>query len=184
MRKKFLGMILATTVLFGVTYVGSSQELEEVVETEDIETVQYLTKEDLSLLYTCKPTIMKTDVLELIQTEAWLLMKLGICEAGDKGVVAQYLAMMVVINRVKSKEFPNSVTEVIYQEGQFAVVTNGALDKAEPNADSHIALAWIEKGIDLSEGALYFEASSNTVNSWHNRNREFLYEKFGQRYYK
>ena len=110
-------------------------------------------------------------------------MKLGQCEAGGCAE-SQYLEMMVVINRLKSDDFPNSIKEVIYQDQQFSVVNEGKFAKAEPTVESHLALAMVEQGIDTSEGALYVEASTNSSESWHNQNKEFLYESHGQRYYK
>ena len=47
-----------------------------------------------------------------------------------------------------------------------------------------IALAMVEQGIDNSQGAIYYEASTNSSQSWHCQNREFLFEAYGQRYYK
>ena len=52
---------------------------------------------------------------------------------------------------------------------------------AHPN-DAHFALAELESGKDISEGALYFEASSKK--NWHKENRTFLFENYGQRFYK
>jgi N-acetylmuramoyl-L-alanine amidase len=39
-----------------------------------------------------------------------------------------------VLNRVDSPAWPNTIREVIYQPGQFSVVSNGALDRAYGNA--------------------------------------------------
>lgn len=48
----------------------------------------------------------------------------GECYAGKKAVG------IVVMNRVKSDEFPNTISEVIYQPGQFTPASNGSLKKA------------------------------------------------------
>lgn len=52
------------------------------------------------------------------------------CEARGEGYAGQKAVGIVVMNRVRSDSFPNSVKEVIYQRGQFSPVRNGSLDKA------------------------------------------------------
>lgn len=52
------------------------------------------------------------------------------CEARGECYAGQKAVGIVVMNRVRSNKFPNSVKEVIYQSGQFSPVRNGALSKA------------------------------------------------------
>lgn len=192
--KKILS-IMAVMLVEGLIFSHATNQPTtkvEVIETQKIEEqVHILTDEELSKLYTCKQDVRKSssEIVELDQKDAWLLMQLSRCEAGDCGVDAQYLTMMVVMNRLWSDEFPNDIYSVIYQRNadgtpQFAVIDDGKLSRSEPNADSHLALARIEQGEDASYGALYFEASTNSSESWHSQNKEFLYECYGQRYYK
>lgn len=54
----------------------------------------------------------------------------GECFAGKKAVG------IVIMNRVKSKSFPNSVKGVIYQSGQFGPVKNGSLNRSLSLYDS------------------------------------------------
>ena len=91
---------------------------------------------------------------------------------------------MVIINRLRSDEFPNTIREVLLQKNPNQFLPEEILVKQVPNADSHIALAMVEQGIDNSQGAIYYEASTNSSQSWHCQNREFLFEAYGQRYYK
>ncbi len=187
--KRVFAILLTVVMTVGCCYFGSTKKEveEEVVVTEQpeiIETdVHYLTDEELSRLYTCKQDIRHETTISFTQEEAMMLMKLAKSEAGGC-TASQYHEMMVVVNRLKSKDFPNTVKEVIYQEGQFSVVAEGKFAKAQPNLESHLALAMVERGIDWSEGSVWVEASSNTTNSWHSQNKEFLYELYGQRYYK
>lgn len=69
--------------------------------------------------------------------------------------------MEVVYNRVLSDEFPNSISAVIAQKGQFESYSNGAYEKAEPNADTHIALAQFEAHKDYDSDIIAFETSVN-----------------------
>lgn len=78
--------------------------------------------------------------------DAQLLLKTAQAEAGNQGITGQWLVMCVILNRVDSEEFPNTIEEVISQDGQFATYANGAIEKAEPTSDTHLALAYLESG--------------------------------------
>ena len=51
------------------------------------------------------------------------------CEAGIESYQGKVAVGIVVMNRVKSKQFPNTIKKVIYEKGQFSPVRNGALKK-------------------------------------------------------
>lgn len=127
-------------------------------------------------------------IIELDIQDAQLLMKLAWSEAGNQGIEGQLAIMNVVMNRVNDENFPDTVKEVVYQKSgksyQFSVVGNGVLKNAEPTEETHLALADLESGKDISQGALYFEAVTSKTKSWHRKSREFLFEDYGQRFYK
>lgn len=52
------------------------------------------------------------------------------CEAGNQSKAGKIAVGCVVMNRVKSKKFPNTVRGVIYQRHQFGPVRNGMMHKA------------------------------------------------------
>lgn len=59
-----------------------------------------------------------------------LLSSIIYCEARGESYKGQLAVGMVVMNRVRSDQFPDTVKDVIYQKGQFSPVRNGALDQA------------------------------------------------------
>ena len=59
--------------------------------------------------------------------DRYLLANLIYCEAGGEPYVGQVGVGSVVMNRVLSSVFPNTITGVIYQSGQFAPVASGRL---------------------------------------------------------
>lgn len=59
--------------------------------------------------------------------DAYLLACLVYCEAGNQSYEGQLAVANVVMNRVNSPLFPNSISEVIYQSGQFSPAANGRL---------------------------------------------------------
>lgn len=52
------------------------------------------------------------------------------CEAGNQSYAGKLAVGCVVMNRVRSHSFPNSVRGVIYQRSQFTPTRNGAMHKA------------------------------------------------------
>ena len=51
-------------------------------------------------------------------------------EAGNQSYAGKKAVGIVIMNRVKSKAFPNSVKGVVYQRGQFSPVRNGSLARS------------------------------------------------------
>ena len=62
----------------------------------------------------------------------------------------------VIINRVLSKEFPNSVKAVVYEPSQFQPVSNGAINSVKVTAETIECVDRALDGEDYSNGALYF----------------------------
>ena len=60
-------------------------------------------------------------------SEAELLAALIYCEAGGESYAGQVAVGSVVVHRVNSTYFPNSITDVIYQSGQFTPAASGKL---------------------------------------------------------
>lgn len=59
-----------------------------------------------------------------------LLAALIYCEAGNQGYEGHLAVGAVVMNRVRSGAYPNSITGVIYASGQFTPALNGKVAKA------------------------------------------------------
>ena len=95
--------------------------------------------------------------IEMSYEEAQELMKIAFCEAGNQGIEGQRFVMSVIINRVNSPDYPDSIHEVIYQPHQFA--TKG-MKTAEVTAETHLALAELETG-NLVPYIVAFEKSDN-----------------------
>lgn len=78
-------------------------------------------------------------------------------EAGNQDVYGRQLVVDVVFNRVDSDEFPDNVIDVIYQEHQFAVVTDGRIDKVTPSEDTYKAID-LECDFQTNTEVMYFSA--------------------------
>lgn len=178
-----ISLIIGMLSIRNIDNIQSDDSTENTTEYQIQKTNTVYKKLEVNYIPEPEEIVENQKVVEMNIDEAQLLMKLARSEAGDNGVEAQLLVMNVVMNRVNDENFPDSIKEVIYAKNQFSVVSNGSMKKTEPSADSHLALAKLESGEDISKGALFFESSSNTNGSWH-KTREFLFEKYGQRFYR
>jgi spore germination cell wall hydrolase CwlJ-like protein len=118
-------------------------------------------------------------------SDAYLLAKIAFGEAGGEDLEGQALVIRVVLNRVWSDDFPDSIPEVIYQTDtgiQFAATTAVDWDAWEPSESCWEALSLVESGWDESEGALYFCAGGESP--WHNNNLTELFTHGGHTFYK
>lgn len=71
----------------------------------------------------------------------------------------------VVLNRVKSSSFPNTIAGVIYQSGAFNVVDDGQINLT-PNSTAKKAAQDALNGWDPSYGAIYYFNPSTATNKW------------------
>ncbi len=74
-------------------------------------------------------------------SEQELLAALIYCEAGNQPYEGQVAVGAVVMNRVRSSAYPNTITEVIYQSGQFGPAMTGWLDSVLASG-SYTDTAW------------------------------------------
>ena len=94
-----------------------------------------------------------------------LLSRLVYGEARGEPYVGQVAVAAVVLNRVKSSSFPNTVSGVIYQSGAFDVVSDGQINLT-PNETAIKAAQDAINGWDPSYGALYYFNPSTATNKW------------------
>ena len=112
-----------------------------------------------------------------------MLAKIAMAEAEGESVEGKALVILVVLNRVWSDQFPDSIKEVIFQKNQFSPVAEGGRYwTTEPDAGCYEALELVMGGWDESQGAFYFESTGK--DGWHSRNLEFLFEFGGHRFYR
>ncbi|MEG0354488.1 MAG: cell wall hydrolase [Lachnospiraceae bacterium] len=92
--------------------------------------------------------------------EQTLLAALIFCEAGNQPYEGQVAVGAVIMNRVRSGEFANTITGVIYEAGQFGPAITGKLDRVMANGsytDASIsAAADALAGANPIGSALYF----------------------------
>lgn len=94
-----------------------------------------------------------------------LLAKLVYGEARGEPYTGQVAVAAVVLNRVKSSSFPNTISGVIYQSGAFTAVSDGQINLT-PNQTAYNAAQDALNGWDPSYGAIYYFNPSTATNAW------------------
>lgn len=94
-----------------------------------------------------------------------LLSRLVYGEARGEPYTGQVAVAAVVLNRVKSSSFPNSISGVIYQKGAFNVVDDGQINLS-PNSTAKKAAQDALNGWDPSYGSIYYFNPSTATNKW------------------
>ena len=93
---------------------------------------------------------------EMKQGELELLAACVEAEAGNQSLLGKRLVVDVILNRSEDPDFPNSVTEVIKQDGQFAVVQSGSIQVVNPSEDTWNAVYAELTGLRANENVLWF----------------------------
>ncbi len=94
-----------------------------------------------------------------------LLARLIYGEARGESYTGQVAVGAVVLNRVKSSSFPNTISGVIYQKGAFDAVADGQINLT-PNSTAIKAAQDALNGWDPSYGAIYYFNPSTATNKW------------------
>ena len=94
-----------------------------------------------------------------------LLARLIHGEARGEPYVGMVAVGAVVLNRVKSSSFPNTIAGVIYQSGAFDAVADGQINLT-PNEQSRRAARDALNGWDPTNGCLYYYNPATATSKW------------------
>ena len=86
-------------------------------------------------------------------------------EARGEPYEGQVAVGAVILNRVKSSQFPNTIAGVIYQKGAFTAVSDGQINLT-PNQTAYNAARDALNGWDPSYGSIYYFNPSTATNAW------------------
>ena len=98
-------------------------------------------------------------------SDVYLLAKLVYGEARGEPYTGQVAVAAVVLNRVKSNKFPNTIAGVIYQSGAFTAVSDGQIN-LEPNSTAYSAARDAMNGCDPTSGCLYYYNPATATSKW------------------
>ena len=98
------------------------------------------------------------------QEERQILERIVEAEAGDQDLEGRILVANVILNRVHSKHFPDTVKGVVFANRagryQFSPVSNGRYYRVTVSDKTKKAVKQALAGKDISKGALYFMCRS------------------------
>ena len=97
--------------------------------------------------------------------DRYLIAKAIHAEARGEIFEGQVAVGGVILNRVESNDFPNTIYGVIYQPYAFTAVDDGQIN-LEPNEDAYKAADFAIKGWDPSEEAIYYFNPDTATSSW------------------
>lgn len=112
----------------------------------------------------------------LTQDDIDLIAKITYLEAGNQSLTGQRAVVEVILNRVLSPKFPNTVSEVIYQKDPVQFSTASRVSQAKPGDAQYLAIEMTLKEVNpiLEPNVLFFSTHEN----W----RE-VYEQIGDHYF-
>jgi len=94
-----------------------------------------------------------------------LLASIVHAEARGESYLGKVAVAAVVINRIKSPGFPNTIKEVVYQPAAFTCVSDGQI-KLKPGLDSYRAASDAILGADPTAGSLFYLNPATASSSW------------------
>ena len=98
-------------------------------------------------------------------------------EAQGEPLLGKIAVGNVVLNRVKSAYYPNTIYGVIFDRKygvQFSPILNGTIYNT-PNFNSTLAAKICLEGFDVSDGAFFFLAPHLATSSWIPKSREYAF---------
>ena len=101
----------------------------------------------------------------IISADHRLLSRLVYAEARGESYKGQVAVAAVVLNRVASASFPNTISGVIYQSGAFSCVSNGSINNTPDSSAIRAALDALN-GWDPTGGCLYYYNPRATDDRW------------------
>jgi spore germination cell wall hydrolase CwlJ-like protein len=132
----------------------------------------------------------KEYVLDITREDYENMLRIVEAEAGGEDRMGKLLVANVIINRVKDNGFPDSVTDVIFQQEngvcQFSPIRDGRFYTVSVSDETVEAVEAALFGEDCSKGALYFmarKAADADMAAWFDKNLTRLFAYGGHEFF-
>lgn len=175
MYKRCLTKLLLMSMIFGLSWICLKElKLNRVAATQAFR-MEYLTatqeedKKSFLEVVACVASgqrvvdyevLEKTMKYQLSEQDYDVLLRIVEAEAGGEDSDGKLLVANVVLNRVNSEKFPDTVTEVVMQKeqgvAQFSPTVDGRFQDVTVSQSTYEAVERALYGEDISQGALYF----------------------------
>ena len=135
--------------------------------------------------------IEHTLMYDLPDDELEVLLRIVEAEAGNEDEDGKLLVANVVLNRMNSDTFPDTVSGVVLQRekgvSQFSPVANGSFYRVKVSEETVSAVGRALMGEDISQGALYVAARKYADRGkmrWFDENLTYLFVHGGHEFFK
>lgn len=98
-------------------------------------------------------------------SDVYLLAKCVYAESRGEPYAGQVAVAAVILNRVKSSKFPNTISGVVYQPYAFTAVSDGQIN-LEPNQTAYNAARDAMNGWDPTYGCIYYYNPATATSKW------------------
>lgn len=110
--------------------------------------------------------VIEEPEIKINEEELYLLAKIINAEAGNQPYEGMIAVGNVVMNRVESSKFPDTIRKVIYQKGQFSPVANGAINKKPNEASIQAAKDVLTGSRVVDESVVFFYNPEISTSRW------------------
>lgn len=160
-------IVVATLVAGAVGLSGGMLAEAEIVRNQIVEKVTEEPENEPEINSKAKPESNSepTSDTPLTSEELYLMARVIEGEAANEPYMGKVAVGAVIMNRARHKEFPDSISNVVYQPMAFCVVRTGLINRT-PTEESLRAARAAAQGTDPTGGALYFFNPSKKINPW------------------
>ncbi len=162
--------------------ISTSALAQEAMETLEQETLQLMASPAGSVWGGLIKVYAGETPLLITEEDKEILLRIVEAEATCEDVKGRMLVANVIMNRVLSKGFPNSIAEVVFQNNgvtyQFSPIKDGRYWTVKVSEETREAVERVLAGEDYSQGALFFAARSmanKKAMSWFDSSLKFLF---------
>ncbi len=189
----------AKTLVLGVTEMDAKDKQRNLLVMETLKSVEKGSSRGLGIVAgavsdrrVVSYSVLQNEYLySLTEEELEILCKIVEAEAGCEDENGKLLVANVILNRMNSGIFPETVKDVVFQRengvNQFSPIADGRYYKVVVSEDTKMAVERALKGEDISDGALYFVArkyaDSDNV-KWFDENLTYLFTHGGHEFFK
>ena len=162
--------------------ISTSALAQEAMETLEQETLELMASPAGSVWGGLIKVYAGDTPLLITEEDKEILLRIVEAEATCEDVKGRMLVANVIMNRVLSKGFPDSIAEVVFQNNgvtyQFSPVKDGRYWTVKVSDKTREAVDRVLAGEDYSQGALFFAARSmadRKAMSWFDSSLKFLF---------
>lgn len=132
---------------------NSTEKVEETVNKSTVLSTE-ITKTEIAKTTTQSKTTTET-TLPYTEDELYILSHTIYGEASGCSYEHKLYVGSVILNRVNSKHYPNSIEDVVFQRGQYACTWDGNYDKTPDKETIEIAEYLLSNGSQIPDNVVY-----------------------------